>query len=259
VRASRRHRPIPRLGQVRPGRKLVRSLCPFPLISRLTATPSYGTVIATHLLHSRLAPKISHLVLVDPVVFLLHLPDVAYNFVSALGSPSSPLPTRNSIQPSNASTAQTYRPPRRANERQLAFFASRDPDVAHTLGRHFFWAANILWREELWQPDRTSNDSNDNSNSNSNDDGASVLRPATVALSARDLIVDAEGVGRYLAGSEGEEEAESWKERVWTGRGVEIVWLEECDHAQGFEKRRPMERLVEIVRGYAAQGRGRRS
>lgn len=71
---------------------------------------SYGSVISSHLMHD---PNISKMVgpifLIDPVSILLHLPDVAYNF--------------------------TCRPPQRANERQLWYFASMDQGVAHTLGR----------------------------------------------------------------------------------------------------------------------------
>ena len=76
----------------------------------ILASHSYGSVVCSHLMHS---PKTSKLVgpvvLIDPVSILLHLPDVAYNF--------------------------TCRPPKRANERQLWFFASTDQGVAHTLGR----------------------------------------------------------------------------------------------------------------------------
>jgi hypothetical protein len=40
-------------------------------------------VISAHLLQNEtVAPKIGPILLVDPVAFLLHLPDVAYNFVS---------------------------------------------------------------------------------------------------------------------------------------------------------------------------------
>ena len=44
---------------------------------------SYGTVVSTHLLQTpEIAHKIGPILLIDPVTFLLHLPDVAYNFVS---------------------------------------------------------------------------------------------------------------------------------------------------------------------------------
>ncbi|KFY03311.1 hypothetical protein O988_01572, partial [Pseudogymnoascus sp. VKM F-3808] len=85
---------------------------------------SYGSIISTHLLKSPLsAPLISHIVLVDPVSFLLHLPNVAYNF--------------------------TARQPVQANEYLLWYFGSKDMGVAHSLARRFFWSQNIIWKEDL--------------------------------------------------------------------------------------------------------------
>ncbi|KAF2466178.1 alpha/beta-hydrolase [Lindgomyces ingoldianus] len=85
---------------------------------------SYGSVIATHLLNTpKIAQRIDSLVFIDPVTFLLHLPDVAYNF--------------------------TCRKPNRANEYQLHYFASKDMGVSHTLFRRFFWSENILWKEDI--------------------------------------------------------------------------------------------------------------
>lgn len=87
---------------------------------------SYGSVIATHLLKDDMASEfIGPAMFIDPVSFLLHLPDVAYNF--------------------------TCRQPTRANEHQLYYFASMDMSVAHTLSRHFFWSENILWKDEIQQ------------------------------------------------------------------------------------------------------------
>ena len=88
------------------------------------ATYSYGTVVTAQLFRCPdLAPRIRATLFVDPIPFLLHLPDVAYNFV--------------------------YRSPRTANEWLLWYFSSRDPDVSRTLSRHFFWTENILWKEDL--------------------------------------------------------------------------------------------------------------
>ncbi|KAI9821181.1 MAG: hypothetical protein M1827_003915 [Pycnora praestabilis] len=85
---------------------------------------SYGSVISTHLLQTpKIANNVGPVLLIDPVAFLLHLPDVAFNF--------------------------TCRKPQRANEYQLWYFASKDMGVAHTLSRHFFWSENILWRHDL--------------------------------------------------------------------------------------------------------------
>lgn len=87
---------------------------------------SYGSVIATHLLKDDTTSGfIGPTLFIDPVSFLLHLPDVAYNF--------------------------TCRQPTRANEHQLYYFASTDMFVAHTLSRRFFWSENILWKNEIQQ------------------------------------------------------------------------------------------------------------
>ncbi|KAH7053500.1 hypothetical protein B0J12DRAFT_58231 [Macrophomina phaseolina] len=76
-----------------------------------------------------IAPKIRSILLIDPVTFLLHLPDVAYNFIA--------------------------RNPTRANEHQLSYFASKDMGVAHTICRCFFWSENIMWKEDLADRDVT--------------------------------------------------------------------------------------------------------
>lgn len=168
------------------------------------ASHSYGSVVTTHLLQDpTTAAKIESLVFVDPVTFLLHLPDVAYNF--------------------------TARKPRRPNERQLYYFASSDMMVAHTLARHFFWAENILWKEDL------------------------KGRDVTVSLGGRDLIVDTETVGKYIAGKDLKSEDGSWKEKEWTGTGIETIWWPTCDHAQVFESIEGRARLANVLRKYSAK------
>lgn len=85
---------------------------------------SYGSVVSTHLLRTpKTASIIGPVILIDPVSFLLHVPDVAYNF--------------------------TCRKPVRANEYQLWYFGSKDMGVSHTLSRRFFWSENILWKHDL--------------------------------------------------------------------------------------------------------------
>ncbi|KAF2094527.1 hypothetical protein NA57DRAFT_46698 [Rhizodiscina lignyota] len=85
---------------------------------------SYGTAITAQLLSDRqIAKQMKALVLIDPITFLLHLPDVAYNFVS--------------------------RKAMRANEHQLQYFASTDMGVAHTLSRRFFWSEVIMWKQDI--------------------------------------------------------------------------------------------------------------
>ncbi|KAJ3453231.1 hypothetical protein MRS44_013203 [Fusarium solani] len=85
---------------------------------------SYGSVVATHLLHTpRIAGKIGPILFVDPVSFLLHLPDVAYNFL--------------------------WRKPTLPSEHLLSYFGSKDMGVAHTLFRRFIWSDNALWKEDV--------------------------------------------------------------------------------------------------------------
>lgn len=119
----------------------------------LLLSHSYGSILTAHLLKSPATPPalFPAAVLIDPVSLLVHHASVAHNFV--------------------------YRAPRSAPQRQLAYFASRDPGVARTLSRAFFWAENTLWRDELLRP------------------GAAV----SVVLAGRDLIVDTPAVAAYLS------------------------------------------------------------
>lgn len=198
------------------------------------AAHSYGSVIATHLLSSpETKDMIADLVLIDPVSILLHLPDVAYNFVR--------------------------RKPHTAAEWQLWYFASMDMGVARALGRHFFWSQNVVWKEDLGLDHRR----------------------VTVSLAGRDLIVDTEAVGRYLAADSstrnsddetdveddhsdqnvGDERAllagEGWKHMHWRGEGLETIWFEHLDHAQVFDKAITRARLVHVLRTYSDVGEGR--
>lgn len=215
------------------------------------ASHSYGTVITTHLLHTpSIAKRIGPIVLIDPVSILLHLPDVAYNF--------------------------TRRQPKRANEHQLYYFASMDMGVSHTLSRHFFWNENVLWKKDFGD------------------------RRVTVSLGGRDLIVNTEAVGTYLAlpperglsngdanghtnghasdsgilidiedHSEAEEpdssqqagyvdeeslaDIQEWKTRPWKGRGIDILWFKDLDHAQVFDKRATRRILISAIRSYCEE------
>jgi hypothetical protein len=101
--------------------------------------------------------------------------------------------------------------------------------VSHTLFRRFFWSENILWKEDIH------------------------CRRVTVVLGGKDLIVNTELVGIYLTGA-GKESREtgSWKEGVWKGDGLDVLWFRELDHGQVFDKKRTRGRLVGIVRRYCA-------
>jgi pimeloyl-ACP methyl ester carboxylesterase len=149
----------------------------------VVAGHSYGTVIAAHLLQRQQGttpqgteqppqdnnhpsvgdtfvtptnanePIIAAVLLIDSIPFLLHHPAVAYNFV--------------------------YRYPRHANEWQLWYFASRDPDIARALARHFFWFENILFREDVMGAGPAAGEKKP---------------PVAVSLAGRDQIVDAHAV-----------------------------------------------------------------
>lgn len=81
-------------------------------------------------------------------------------------------------------------------------------------------------------------------------------RQVTVCLASRDLIVNAEAVGRYLAqDSEGRPTTEGWKHSEWKGEGLDILWFNDLDHAQVFDSRRHCEILAKIVQQYSLMGR----
>jgi pimeloyl-ACP methyl ester carboxylesterase len=180
---------------------------------------SYGSVISTHILSNpSLRPLVSSALFIDPVSFLLHNPDVAYNF--------------------------TVRKPRRANEWQLWYFASKDPGVAHALGRRFFWSENVLWKEDA-------------------EDLIREGKQVTVSLGGRDLIVNTAAVGRYLIGHATANGArkrctrtcpkckqDAWKGGEWIGKGLEVLWFDKLDHSQVFDKKATRARLVKAVREY---------
>ena len=154
---------------------------------------SYGTVVTTHILHdAHLSTRVLATLFIDPIPFLLHLPNIAYNFV--------------------------YRNPRTANEWELWYFASRDPDISRAMSRHFFWTENILWKEEL--------------------EGKHVC----VVLSGDDQIVDAGEVRKYL--TEGEEE------RRWEKGELEVLFFSELDHAMVFDTRERRRPILDVVRRF---------
>ena len=72
----------------------------------------------------------------------------------------------------------TRRLPVDANEHQLYYFASMDPGVGHALSRMFFWSDCILWKDDFGD------------------------RRVTVSLAEKDLIVNTEAVGNYLASAD---------------------------------------------------------
>jgi hypothetical protein len=102
--------------------------------------------------------------------------------------------------------------------------------VSHTLARRFFWSENILWKEDVQG------------------------RNVTVSFGGKDLIVDTEVVGAYIAGADKKSrETGSWKESVWKGEGLDLLWFRDLDHAQVFDRRTTRRSLVKVVGAYCAQ------
>ncbi|KAI2605566.1 hypothetical protein GGR54DRAFT_446676 [Hypoxylon sp. NC1633] len=207
---------------------------------------SYGTALATHMLRSEnLANRVASAVLIDPVTILLHLPDVAYNF--------------------------TRRRPKGANEWQLWYFASMDPGVAHSLGRHFFWKDNIVWKEELTGVARGSSADGVGLDDKGGRPSVKAPRKVAVCLSERDLIVDTLMVAQYLAADgdgwvapnpAGGGAASSWgwsteQDRLGNGYltrdGIELLWFWGLDHAQVFDSKKNQDRLCSVIRRYCTE------
>ncbi|KAK7914978.1 alpha beta hydrolase fold family protein [Apiospora marii] len=214
-------------------------------------THSYGSALATQLLHSdEFSARVDAVVLVDPVTILLHNPDVAFNF--------------------------TRRRPRLANEWQLWYFASMDPGTAHTLGRHFHWKQNIIWKEELVMKKKASPDTNGTLGRNGGvvprggDGGRSQQqRNVAVCLAGRDLIVDTLSVAKYLAGNEdwlptlgGSDRAEAddtladMQKQAGYGYlekdGIELLWFDGLDHAQVFDDPKHYDKVKAVIHRYCS-------
>ena len=80
-------------------------------------------------------------------------------------------------------------------------------------------------------------------------------RLLTVSLSGRDLIVDTEAVGRYLCGEPDEASASPrWKDRAWKGKGIDVLWFDELDHAQVFDSQQDRKTLIAVIREYSVIG-----
>ncbi|OAR00269.1 hypothetical protein LLEC1_03402, partial [Akanthomyces lecanii] len=166
---------------------------------------SYGSVVATHLLRSiELAQKFGPVLFVDPVSFLLHLPDVAYNFIC--------------------------RKPRRANEYLLSYFGSKDMGVSHTLFRRFFWADNVLWKEDIRK------------------------HRVSVVLAGRDIVIDTKVIRAYLTGlTDAPVDTAAGEDEGWMGDGLDVHWFPNFDHGQVFDDKMARNRLLRIVGKFCEQ------
>ncbi|KAJ5337387.1 uncharacterized protein N7506_005409 [Penicillium brevicompactum] len=173
---------------------------------------SFGSIIASHLLKSdRFSSLIGPTVFIDPVSFLLHLPDVAYNFIA--------------------------RRPARANEYQLWYFGSKDIGVAHTLARRFSWIDNIIWKEDLGI--KAKNDQQEGRNV------TVVLCGKDLIVDTETVGQYLMGSSGNRTVDNGV--AQEWKNKSWIGYGLELLWFEELDHAQVFDFENTRRRVIRAI------------
>lgn len=105
--------------------------------------------------------------------------------------------------------------------------------VSHTLFRRFFWAENILWKEDI------------------------LDRRVTVVLAGKDIVVDTKIVRAYLTGSDHwaivTRDWEDWEDEGSQEDSLDVLWHPDLDHGQVFHKKRTRSQLVRIARGFCEQ------
>jgi pimeloyl-ACP methyl ester carboxylesterase len=192
------------------------------------ASHFYGSVLSTYILtHEPLAHHVASTLLIDPVTILLHIPDVADNITARL--------------------------PKHMKEWQVWFFGSKDPGVAYTLGRHFFWTENILWYDRILELAKR---------------GMNM----TVSLGSQDRIVDAQAVRCYLtrrtdqhpvfeadedrrersdSKPEGNDNMGGCEAGPCEHNGLQLLWFDGLGHAQVFDTRETRMKLVNILVKYS--------
>lgn len=112
----------------------------------------------------------------------------------------------------------------------LSYFGSKDMGVSHTLFRRFFWADNILWKEDI------------------------LGHRVTVVLAGRDIVVDTKMIRAYLT------DTDYWaldtgnsKDEELKGDGLDVLWFPDLDHGQVFDDKRTRSRLVQLARRLCKQ------
>ncbi|OAA67780.1 hypothetical protein LEL_10403 [Akanthomyces lecanii RCEF 1005] len=116
------------------------------------------------------------------------------------------------------------RKPQRANEYLLSYFGSKDMGISHTLFRRFFWADNVLWKEDISK------------------------HRVSVVLAGRDIVIDTKVIRAYLTGSEDAAiETSVWEDEGWRSDGLDVQWFPNLDHGQIFDDKTARSRLLQIV------------
>lgn len=103
--------------------------------------------------------------------------------------------------------------------------------IAHTLFRRFFWADNILWKEDLKGHD------------------------VTVVLAGQDLIVNTKAVAGYLIGEEDLDKLMTEEGREWkSDDGLHLIWFQKLDHAQVFGGNETKQVLIDTTHRVSRRG-----
>ncbi|KAK8061864.1 hypothetical protein PG994_008230 [Apiospora phragmitis] len=199
-------------------------------------THSYGSALATHMLHSdAFAARIDSVVLVDPVTILLHMPDVAFNF------------TR----------------PAAGRERVAALNIIWKEELV-TKGRE---------KEKKMDALEINGNGNGDGAAVTRSGRRPQQRNVAVCLAGRDLIVDTLSVARYLAGNEhwlpglGDSDADSDRaeaddaledvqREVGYGHlekdGIELLWFDGLDHAQVFDEQKRYDKVQAVIHRFCS-------
>jgi pimeloyl-ACP methyl ester carboxylesterase len=194
---------------------------------------SFGTGICTHLLKSQpTTPLVGPVVLIDPICFLLHLPDVAYNF--------------------------TVRQPVRREELVLWYFGSKDIGVAHTLARRFFWHENILWKEDLEVDGRQGLEDRAVTVVLSGEDGIidaeAVRRYLTASSAVNDETIRKIKETEKEAGSNVAHRETGTTEIISRTRfRLELIWFERFHHGEVFDFKKARKAVIGGIRACSNQ------
>ncbi|CAA7271159.1 unnamed protein product [Cyclocybe aegerita] len=238
------------------------------------------TLSSSHPSPHNLAGKIANAILVDPIPILLSNPTVAHNFLyrdpSSVCSEDHPI-----LHLTHDDTIEDVEiahplPPPAPKWRSSAwawviwYFSSRDPDVARTLHRAFFWAEGGIWREEIGafvsghtHMGPSSSIPIQNGSSGGPNHSTPERRKMAVFVGGRDQIVPGEAIRKYLT-KEGRR-VERWVGHVdeqgelnaaaGEENDVEVFLNPDLDHANIFDTSEARAPLMDVIERYVSTGR----
>ncbi|KAJ3516163.1 hypothetical protein NLJ89_g1291 [Agrocybe chaxingu] len=229
-----------------------------------------------------LADKIAHVILIDPIPILLSNPTVAHNFLyrdpSSVCSEDHPILHLTHDDAGDDVEIAHPLPPPAPKWRSSAwawviwYFSSRDPDVARTLHRAFFWAEGGIWREEIGafvschtRIGPSSPTPIQNGSSSMDDRARLERRKMAIFVGGRDQIVPGEAIRRYL--TQEERRVERWighvneygefSAVVAPGQEgeVEVFLNPDLDHANIFDTPKARIPLLDVIGRYVSRVR----